>query len=635
MVYRADIDGLRAIAILLVVIFHFEIVSFGKSGFIGVDVFFVISGFLITKIIARELIEGTFRLGDFYLKRVRRLYPALLATLVLYLMAGYLLFLPELYAELAKQTLLSLGYAVNFYFWQNVNYFGLQAAGMPLLHMWSLAIEEQFYLLYPLVMLGIWRFWRRGLLTLLVLATLLSFGLGLFAAGWKPEAAFYLLPTRAWELLMGGVLALAWPKVRLGAGFATWLGLAGLTAILAALVIHSPVTRTPGWFTLLPTLGAAALILAGSVSSAPTTRLLAFGPMVWLGKVSYPLYLVHWPILILLKDALPDYSWSYRAAGLLVSVLLAWAVWRFVETPIRSMAISLRSIGLRFGIVTIAIACAAGVIFTGAGLDGRFSKETQRFLSFQEDWPGPAYKACDEFAPGPCPIGTGQEAPRVFAFGDSHAMSLSPALDAWLKDDMRPGVFNYATLCLPVAGTGLDRCARFTERMLRTVEQMPSIETVLLVSSWRQPYGPNGLLVNGEWSPPGATQPAFSAALVETVRRLQAAGKEVVLVEPLFTAPRAVPETLAKNTAFGRSWSVDTPIETYRQHFVQLFEAFEMAEAAGARRISLIRDFCSDGLCRGVRNGQPMFADSNHLAAGMAPEVAEILRREMDALSDR
>ena len=208
MKYRADIDGLRAVAILLVVVFHFDLFSVGKAGFIGVDIFFVISGFLITSIIVQSLEENRFSFATFLYRRVRRLYPALLATLVFYLVAGAFLLLPDTFEELSLEALLSQLYVVNFYFWRSVNYFGLQADSVPLLHMWSLAVEEQFYLIFPLACLLIWRVKSHWLTSLILLAALLSFSLGYLLTPIKPWASFYLLPTRAWELLAGSLLFL-------------------------------------------------------------------------------------------------------------------------------------------------------------------------------------------------------------------------------------------------------------------------------------------------------------------------------------------------------------------------------------------------------------------------------------------
>jgi peptidoglycan/LPS O-acetylase OafA/YrhL len=221
--YRPDIDGLRTLAVMLVLVFHFNLFELGKAGFIGVDIFFVISGFLITAIIRRDLDLGRFRFVDFLYRRVRRLYPALMATLGATLIAGTFLFFPYRLEELATETVLSLLYVVNFYFWQKINYFGLQAGAVPLLHIWSLAIEEQFYLVFPIVCAFIWHWNRKLLAPLVVVGAVFSFLLAVLSAPEKPELAFYLLPTRAWELLLGSMLALGiHNRTPRGAGFISW-----------------------------------------------------------------------------------------------------------------------------------------------------------------------------------------------------------------------------------------------------------------------------------------------------------------------------------------------------------------------------------------------------------------------------
>lgn len=632
MTYRRDIDGLRAIAILLVVIFHFQIVAFGKSGFIGVDIFFVISGFLITKIILGDLETGRFSLKTFYLKRFRRLYPALLTTMGLYLAVAYFVFLPDTFLELGKEVLLSLGYVVNFYYWQTVNYFGLQATKVPLLHTWSLAIEEQFYLLFPLVMMLVFRFWRKALLPLLGVATIGSFALGVFAAGWKPEAAFYLLPTRAWELLMGSVLAVALTEGRrVPQGLATVLGLLGLGAILAALVVHSPLTKTPGWFTLLPTLAAMALILAGTSERAPTTRALGLAPMVWIGKISYPLYLVHWPILILQNDMLETYGYAHRVLGLLASVLLAWGIYRFVETPIRHGLPTLRPARILgvLGGATVALAAVAAVIVLTKGAPGRFSPEAMAAYAVRADSPQDV-RICDFAAreAAPCRLGDKDADPQVLLIGDSHAAHLAPALDLWLNETDGAGRLVFGHACLPVPGVGPKRCAGYAEDVVAWAETSESIRVVMLESIWLQATG-EGMVVGGVWTTGDAVQAGFAAALDAMVTRLQAAGKTVVLIDPFFVTPNPVPETLAKNMIFGRNWSVEKPLEDHRATFAPIHAAFERAEMVGAKRISLIEDFCEGGICQPFHDGTPILVDTNHLTASIAPVIAQKLGREL------
>ncbi len=631
MTYRADIDGLRALAILLVVIFHFELLPFGKPGFIGVDVFFVISGFLITRIIHADLKTGTFSLSEFYLKRLRRLYPALLATLVLYLGAGYFLFLPDLYQQLSEQILLSLAYVVNVYFWQTVNYFGFAAKEVPLLHMWSLAVEEQFYLFFPLAAMLVFRWLRVAMVPLLVLAMVLSFALGTYFATTKPELAFYMLPTRAWEMLAGSVLAVVVPAgFRMGTAGAGALGLAGLAAILSALVLHTPATQVPGWFTLLPVSGTLALLLAGTAPVAPTTRFFSTGLLVWVGRISYPLYLVHWPILILIRYSTEGFTYGWKLSGLALSVVLAWAIYRFVERPIRTR-LPIRPAGpvlWRLGGGSLVIGLAAALTLAGSGLSGRFSPEVAAVLALRDDRPDD-YQAC-AYRSGiatKCAIGAETAPPTIFVFGDSHALHYAPAFDLWLQEDGTAGELIFAHNCMPVVRTVAARCHDYVEEVLDYVDATASITTVYLLSIWRQPFEEDGLMVDGVWRAGADGMAAFEVALAETVARLRAAGKEVVLVDPLFAAPRNVPLTLAKNLAFGRDWPIDRDLADHEADFAGIFATFERMEAAGARRMSLLDDLCDGAICRSVQNGRPIFADNNHLAASAAPAVAGMLAR--------
>ncbi len=331
--WRPDIDGLRAVAILLVAVFHFRLVPLGEAGFIGVDIFFVISGFLITRLLMRDLDAGRMSLGRFYLARLRRLMPALLATLALYFAAAAFVFLPERMAELSREALTMQAYVVNLYFWQTINYFGLRADSVPLLHTWSLAVEEQFYLFYPILLMVLFRMGRGAVLPVVVALSLASFALGVWATVRMPEASFYLLPTRAWELGAGAVLALVTRQGPATGPIPALLGMAGAGLIVVALLVHTPVTPFPGWFAVLPVAAAAALILAGPAS--PTGRILSLRPMVWIGWISYPFYLVHWPVIQLMRFGLPEVAPWHRWAGFAVSVALAWAIWRFVEEPVR------------------------------------------------------------------------------------------------------------------------------------------------------------------------------------------------------------------------------------------------------------------------------------------------------------
>lgn len=622
--YRADIDGLRAIAVLLVVVFHFDLLSIGKAGFIGVDVFFVVSGFLITSIIYSDLQTGEFRFGNFIYRRMRRLYPALLATLLLTLMVGWVLFLPHRLEELATETLLSLLYVVNVYFWQNVNYFGLKAGSVPLLHMWSLAVEEQFYVIFPLACMLVWRVGPKLLLPSVILVALLSFVLGVIMTPIKPEASFYLLPTRAWELMIGAILALTVHGQRPEGRWLHFMGPIGLALIAASILLFNPLTLVPGWFALLPTLGALALILGGFAKASPVTGLLSSAPMVWIGKISYPCYLVHWPILIFLQEHSAEFTLGWRAFGFLLSIFIAAAIYYFVEAPIRNGRVFPNPrvyLGLVAGL-SLGMIGLSGVVVSQNGVPSRFVPEVAEILSFRHDTPD-IYQDCNRIGASIdqlCVIGR-PEAPReVLVLGDSHAPALSGALNIWLTQEQRGGAMVYHNGCLPVLGAGGSRCQDYIDAALSLIEGSSEVTEVVLVSIWRQALPEGGKQFDGVWVPEARVAEVFAERLAETVARIEAAGTTVTIVEPFFAASGRVPETLASNLAFGRDWPVDRSLEEHRTTFETVYAAFD--QLLSIRRVSLIEPFCERGVCRAVIEGSPLFTDNNHLAFSHSERIA-------------
>jgi peptidoglycan/LPS O-acetylase OafA/YrhL len=354
--YRPDIDGLRAIAVMLVLNFHaFPTVMPG--GFVGVDVFFVMSGFLITGIVVRELDQGRFSLLTFYVRRVRRIFPALLAVLAASLVLGWLLMLPSLYAQLGLDVAASAGFLANIALLLQSGYFDVESARKPLLHLWSLGIEEQFYLAWPPLL--IWAA-RKRWSVVAVAATLgvASFILNVVLIGPRPVAAFYLPFTRAFELLLGAVLARAWDRVDQGRRASDLRAWGGVVLIAVAAGLLNSRSAFPGWWALLPVGGAALLVSAPQSWICRT--ILASPPLVWIGLISYPLYLWHWPLLAfggIIK--FQPLTLTERELILLLSTVLAWATYAYVEKPLRFGRPSPRKLwGLCLGMLLIGIAGA-------------------------------------------------------------------------------------------------------------------------------------------------------------------------------------------------------------------------------------------------------------------------------------
>lgn len=356
--YRADVDGLRAVAVVAVLLFHAGWTRF-SGGFVGVDVFFVISGFVIALSLFRDLDAGRFSLSGFFARRARRILPALTAVLLGTLLVSLLIVPPIYFGSFADSLMAASLFFSNVHFWHTSSYFNSDSAFRPLLHTWSLGVEEQFYLAAPILLLAIQRFLGRRWRLVVTLCFLVSFGLNLFGSyHGHLDAAFYLPFTRAWEFLLGVLIALI-PRPSLVRGLREAGTIAGLALILGPVMIYGPATLFPGMAALWPCLGAAIVIWfgapAGEAGAALVSRMLALPPIVWTGRLSYSLYLVHWPVLVLAPFILMRrLSFGETLAALALCFLLAWVLYRFVETPMRRIRWKTPVV------LVMAIACAVG-----------------------------------------------------------------------------------------------------------------------------------------------------------------------------------------------------------------------------------------------------------------------------------
>jgi peptidoglycan/LPS O-acetylase OafA/YrhL len=484
--YRPDIDGLRAVAVMLVVIFHAfpEAIS---GGFIGVDIFFVISGLLITGIISRELELGQFSLIGFYARRVRRIFPALIVVLIFVLILGWLWLLPEAYAQLSADIFASAAFHANIALLLQSGYFDVESAKKPLLHLWSLGIEEQFYLFWPLVLMLA----TRARLSLLAVASVLavsSFVLNVALIGSDPVATFYLPFTRAWELLSGAALACGFHRVSQSERASNLRAGTGTVLItLAALALQSA-SAFPGWWAVLPVAGAALLLSAPAAWGC--RHLLANPMMVWTGKISYPLYLWHWPLLVffaIIKFA----PLTLLERGLIValSIILAWVTYRFVEIPLRFGRQSPMKVATLSG--TMAIVALAGIIVVrNAGLDFRLPPQIRDMAHVPTQAAKWRVHEClldlgheTTFADDCVDRGRG---PMLLIWGDSTAGALMPGLrKAQEIDQFRIAQFTSSS-CMPalnVEMAGLPNCRAINSKVLALARRL-NPEIVLLHSTW-------------------------------------------------------------------------------------------------------------------------------------------------------
>ncbi|HEX9470732.1 MAG TPA: acyltransferase family protein, partial [Bradyrhizobium sp.] len=426
--YRPDIDGLRAIAVTLVANFH----AFPEAlpgGFIGVDIFFVISGFLITGIIVRELDQERFSLLGFYNRRIRRIFPALIVVLCATLLVGWLWMLPAAYAQLSADVVASAAFFSNIALLLQSGYFDIESARKPLLHIWSLGIEEQFYLFWPLILMLVARL-RLNILAAASVIGVASFVLNVALITSNPVATFYLPFTRAWELLAGAVLACSWNRVDQSGAASNLRALVGFALIAIAALVLDTNRAFPGWWALLPVTGAALLLSAPAAWGCRV--LLASPPVVWIGLISYPFYLWHWPLLVFFAIIkFEPLTLLERELVLCLSVLLAWLTYRLVETPIRfSRPSSLRIAGLCSAMVLIAV--AGGLVVRGRGFDFRLPPEIREMADVRTDSSKWRFHQClldlsHEMSFADACVDRDRR-PLILVWGDSTAGALLPGL---------------------------------------------------------------------------------------------------------------------------------------------------------------------------------------------------------------
>jgi peptidoglycan/LPS O-acetylase OafA/YrhL len=494
--HRADIDGLRAVAVLPVVLFHYGAVIF-RGGFTGVDIFFTISGFVIASSIRSDIYDGSFSVANFYFKRIRRILPAFVAVMIATTIAATVLLLPSDLIDYGRSLASSSTFLSNVYFWKTSGYFAAAAQTKPLLHTWSLSVEEQYYLFAPIGFWMIYRWGRARWLLFLTPIAILSFASGVAAVFVAPTAGFFLIPTRMWELLLGAIAALVGrPMVQHRSRCELMSGI-GFGLVLLGLFSLQDGDPFPGWNALLPCLGTALIIQAGTGAETRSAlpffnRVLSSWPFVSIGLISYSLYLVHWPVAALVKyEALSSPTAPEMVFMVAASLVMAWICWRFVEQPFRSIPFNAR--GMAFA---AAITVIAGGVLTGVsagwlgGLPQRFPDFTENQISGVEDWGGDHCFNQNPHHPTPwdsrlCTRIHGKNG-RILLWGDSFAAHYLPGI---LRDADRidADVLQYTFAgCPPIlsyfsyARIG---CTDFNKRALDVIRS-EHIDTVVIAARW-------------------------------------------------------------------------------------------------------------------------------------------------------
>ena len=573
--YRSDIDGLRAVAVLAVILFHAA--AWVPGGYVGVDGFFVISGFLITGQIAAELDDGRFSLATFWVRRVRRIWPAAFAVTIAVLAAGWLLLMPRDYVVTAKDAMAQSLMLANVHLSKNVGdgYFAASSDSRPLLHMWSLAVEEQFYVFLPLALVALWRIGRNRCAWLLGLLALASFAASVAWLPSQPKAVFYLLPFRAWELLLGSLVALVAgrpadasspPRPRFLAEAASLLGLG---MMLGCFFTYARATPFPAAAAVPPCLGAALVIAACSspASRAPmVNRLLSLQPLPAIGKVSYSLYLWHWPVLAFIRYCIAEPSARWTLAAMVAVLPVSYLSWRWIEQPfrlrsghalpagpVRSMSIAAWRPVLVGSVAWIVVCAAGGLIVRKAGIPSRWNSEERQFMESGKWSPGvDRFVICgfndrERFLDDPLPARQdGDVFPRIGAesgtggtdfllWGDSHGQAIAAVIDSAARAHGMCGraALMSGTPPLPCAWIGMTQrergiCEKWSRMVMDWIrENRP--RHVLVCANWRL-YRKYFRRIDGDSSPHGPDADALRDGLQRMLSECEAVGTRVTLM---------------------------------------------------------------------------------------------------------
>jgi len=640
--YRPDIDGLRAVSVVVVMLFHLGVGTI-SGGYVGVDVFFVISGYLITAIIVREIDEERFTFAGFYERRIRRIWPALMVVLAATFVGAWVVVMPRDFVAFSRTLIAAPLFAANFMFLGGEGYFDPASTTKPLLHTWSLGVEEQFYIVFPWLLLWATRRGGAARVKIVAVVVVLSFAAsvvgGLF--GWRN--AYFLLPTRFFELGIGALIALMRP--RLGQTVRDLLGIAGLAAIVAACLLFDEATEFPGWAAAVPCLGAAGVILG---EGGPVARLLATAPMVFLGRISYPMYLWHWPPIVFTLAVTGTPIGGATAAALFAfTVAASTATLWLVETPIRSR----RLLGGRRRLFVAAAAASAVIVGLGIagmatrGWPSRLAPEVAALARVASEGTT-LERVCPHKRRDmgkdlpPCVLGDASRSGFDFAIlGDSHGRALAGEIgEAAFRAGLK-GLWLGRVACSPL--TGIERLGDSTRRcgehMTWALGRIREVDpkAVVVIGRWggiageARPTGersdPVVWGIEGRPVPAAEVPRAIGAGFAAT---LDALGSRRVVV--LFSVPEPgydVPMVRAAALRFGRPAPEDPTRAAYeaRQAVARDWMGRAIAGRTNVEVVEPAEVLCAGGRCAAMAGAMPLFVDDNHPSRAGAALIADAL----------
>lgn len=663
MQYRREIDGLRAIAVIPVILFHAGFETF-RGGFVGVDIFFVISGYLITSTILAQLEQGKFSISEFYERRARRIFPALFFVMLCCIPLAWLWLLPSDMKDFSQSLVAVSVFASNALFWRESGYFDTASELKPLLHTWSLAVEEQYYFIFPLFLCFFWRFGKRRILGALGLVFIASLGIAEWAAYAKPLAAYYLLPTRVWELLVGAFAAFYLSRNycdALSRPFSEAAGWLGVGLIQYSIYAFSNGTPFPGLYALVPTLGAL-LIIIFATSRTIVGRILGTQVFVGIGLISYSAYLWHQPLFAFARHrSLTELSSGGYFSLSVIALVLAYFSWRYVELPFRRKQ---NYDNKKF--FTISLFALFGILFFGlyghfsGGVKWRFDDRIIHFFTvaqysaeLRDDGGCNLHK--DLINPKFCVKGDENAPPSILLVGDSHAAALAGALSSVLKGSGKSFLQLTKNACpfgRGITDGRVGNCSSFNEVLIPYLESK-QYDTVVVAARWswylgddEYDNGEGGVEARRGFSYTAANIPASasvrerSAAILQSysssISDLLSSGKKVILVYPVPEQGWNVPSRAARLSLISQQKLTGFGIksEEYFRRNDRVISVFDSLDVDSRLfRVKPSDVFCNTMIymrCVAYAGGVIYYYDEDHLtddgAMLLVGEIQKLLR---------
>lgn len=632
--YRPDIDGIRAIAVLAVVISH-AFPDVLPGGFVGVDIFFVISGYLISQILMKNLDQGNFSLLTFYQRRIRRIFPALLVVLAFTMLFGWFcLFRPE-FGSLGRHTVASALFSENFLLWSEAGYFDTESRLKPTLHLWSLAIEEQFYIVWPLLLYAVWRS-RISFPAVIAVLAMTSLAINLRDIHVNPTAAYYSPLGRSWELMIGSGLAyLDRQGLSLSARQRDLSSSAGVLLIILALVLVRPESGFPGLWALLPTVGTALLLAAGDQAWF-NRRVLSLSPMIWCGLISYPLYLWHWPFLSFGSIIFGGLSPMKSAICVVAAFIAAFLTYRLIERPIRRAAPKP---------LVPAFLASSMVVLLATGALAATQLVLPRLKSFdvpagnEWDFLEAVRSRLDDKTANFYPLHP-ERAEQVLFIGDSHLMQYAKHIDHVIGENSAlPGaVFAVLPGCVPIEGWSRkerDMCWPMKEKAY-AMAQESRFRTIVIGGAWDIYFSEDGQYYddNGRWVSLTSDEGHRLALehLQARITQLVEAGKDVVLVldNPFSqsfnpTGPKLRLSLSTTGFEANGATTIAPQLHILHQKLAQ------WAKRSGARSIDPTKAVCEGDVCLvTTKTGQPLYRNRDHFNPDWAMTQATFIDAALD-----